>query len=74
MAGDGGGRVGMAGDYRGLPGKGEDRRGRWGTTGDGRGPPGTARVTSHDVKRIRLEVHDFGLASAGGPSAGTIVP
>jgi len=31
-------------------------------------------VMSHDVKRIRLEVYDFGLASAGGPSAGTIVP
>jgi len=42
--------------------------------GDYRGPPGTARVMSYDVKRIRLEVHDFGLASAGGPSAGAIVP
>jgi len=44
-----------------------------GTTGGGRGPPGTARVMSHDVKRIRLKVYYFSLASAGGPSAGTIV-
>ena len=33
----------------------------------------TARVMSHDVKRIRLEVYGFGWASTGGPSAGTIV-
>jgi len=26
---------------------------------------------SHDVKRIRLQVYDFSLASTGGPSAGT---
>ena len=55
-------------------GKGEDGQGRWWTAGDGRGRPGTARVMSHDVKRIRLEVYDFSLASTGGPSAGTIVP
>ena len=60
-------------DGRGWRGTIEDSRGRWGTTG-GRGPPGTARVMSHDVRRIRSEVYDFGLASAGGPSAGTIVP
>jgi len=41
---------------------------------NGRGPLGTARVMPYDVKRIRLEVYDLGLASAGGPSAGTIVP
>ena len=32
----------------------------------------TARVMSHDAKRIGLEVSDFSLASTGGPSAGTI--
>ena len=31
-------------------------------------------MMSHDVKRIRLEVYEFSLASTGGPSAGTIVP
>ena len=41
---------------------------------DGRGRPGTARVISHDVKRIRLEVYDFSLASIGGPRDGTTVP
>jgi len=71
---DGRGLVGTAGGWWGQRGTIEDGRGRWGTTGDDRGPPGTARVMSHDVKRISLEVHDFGLASAGGPSAGTIVP
>ena len=44
------------------------------TARDGRGRQGTARVMSHDVKRIRLEVYDFSLASTGGPSAGTMVP
>jgi len=39
---------------------------------DGGGRPGTARVMSHGVKRIRLEVY-VSLASTGGPSAGTIV-
>ena len=34
----------------------------------------TARVMSNDVKRVRLQVYDFSLASTGGPSAGTIVP
>jgi len=42
--------------------------------GDGKGPPGTIRVMVHDVKVTRLEVYDFGLAGAGGPSATTIVP
>jgi len=42
--------------------------------GDYWGPRGMARVMSHDVKRIRLPVYDFSLASTGGPSAGTIVP
>ena len=45
-----------------------------GPAGDCRGGQGTARVISHDVKRIRLEIYDFSLASTGGPSAGTIVP
>jgi len=53
-------------------GQGVDGRRRWRIAGDGRGL--RARVMSHDVKRIRLEVDDFGLASAGGPSVGTIVP
>ena len=35
---------------------------------------GEARVIPHDVKIIRLEVYDFNLASAGGPSARTTVP
>jgi len=81
---DGRGLQGTAGDGRRRWGTGGDGRKRmrtaWDggglreTAGDRRGPPGTARVMSHDVKRIRLEVHDFGLASAGGPSAGTMVP
>jgi len=71
---DGRGWPETVGDGWGRPEKDEDGLGRWGTTGDRRGPPGTARVMSHDVKRIRLEVHDFGLASTGGPSAGTMVP
>jgi len=60
----GGGRRGTAGHGRRWPG----------TVGDGRGRLGTARVMSHDVKRIRLEVYDFSLVSTCGPSAGTIVP
>ena len=43
------------------------------TSGQGGGRRGTARVISHDVKRIRLQAYDFSLASTGGPSAGTIV-
>ena len=31
-------------------------------------------MMSHDVRRIRLGVYDFGLASTGGPSPGTIAP
>jgi len=41
--------------------------------GDGGGHEGwqgTGRVMSHDVRRIRLEVYDFSLAGAGGPSVG----
>jgi len=45
-----------------------------GGTAKSPGRDGTARVMSHDVKRIRSEVYDFSLASTGGPSAGTIVP
>jgi len=48
--------------------------GRPGMVRDGGGLPGTARVMSHEVKTIRLEVYDLNLASTGGPSARTIVP
>ena len=44
-----------------------------GIAGDGGGLPGTARVMPPDVKRTRLEVYDFSLASTGGPNAGTAV-
>jgi len=33
-----------------------------------------SRVMSYDEKRLRLEVHDINLASAGGLRARTIVP
>jgi len=47
-----------------------------GNVRDGGGRWGTARVMSHDVKRIPLEVDDINMVtgSAGGPSARTIVP
>ena len=64
-------------DGRLWSGRRDLQAGGW-TAGDGRGRPwdgpGTARVMSHDVKRIRLEVYDFSLASTGGLSAGTIAP
>jgi len=67
MSRDGGGRQGTIEDGR--------ERVRTAENGGGlRGRPGIARVMSHDVKRIRLEVHDFSLASTGGPSAGTTAP
>jgi len=45
-----------------------------GTAGEGGGRPVSARVMSHDVKIISLEVYDINLASTGGPSARTTVP
>jgi len=45
-----------------------------GVLGGGRsGPTRTERVMSHDAKRICL-VYGINLASAGGPSARTIIP
>jgi len=61
-------------DGGGLQGTAGDGQRRWGEARNGGGQPGIARVMSHDVKRIRLEVYDFSLASTGGLSAGTIVP
>ena len=59
-------------DGKGWQGMGGDGGGLLRTAGDGgdyEGRQGTARVMSHDVthvRRIRLEVYDFSLASAGG--------
>ena len=49
---------GQGGGRRGRQGTAGDRQSGWGTTGDRKGRQGTARVMSHDVKRIRLEVYD----------------
>jgi len=57
-----------------MMGTAGDGQGRPGTVEDGRGLQWTARVMSHEVNRIRLEVHHLNLASTGGLSAGTIVP
>jgi len=61
----------MVGDGGGRPGTGEQGPI---TVGDYGGRQGTKRVISHDIKRIRLEMYDFSLASTGGPSTGSIVP
>ena len=41
---------------------------------DCQGPPGTARVMSHEVKRIGSGVYDLNPASRGGPSPRNIAP